>query len=143
MKKQHQVSTTWAGRQAFDSKIKNHSIRIDTVEPDGFDKGPNPKPLLLSALAGCTGMDVVEILRKMRVELTALRIEVEGDLTEDLPQVYESIRLVYYFEGPNLESKKEKVEKAVVLSQEKYCGVTAMLKKVCPVDYSMEINAGE
>lgn len=139
MKKQHTVKTEWIGKMAFDSHIKDHTIRIDTEEPEGFGSGPNPKPLMLSALAGCTGIDVVELLRKMRVELESLSMDIEADLTEDTPQVYEHIRLVYYFKGPGLAEKREKVEKAVTLSQEKYCGVTAMLKMVCPVDYRIEI----
>jgi putative redox protein len=144
MKKQHHVKTDWVGRLAFDSHIKDQQVRIDTREPQGFGSGPNPKPLMLSALAGCTGMDVVALLQKMRVEIDSLSMDIEADLTEEHPQVYEHIRMVYYVKGPELAAKKDKVEKAISLSQERYCGVTAMMKKICPIDFRVEIeNSGD
>ncbi len=139
MKKTHQVGTEWKGKVAFHSRIKHHTVKIDAAPELGDDTGPNPKPLLLSSLAGCTGMDVVELLRKMRVPFDGLDIDISAELTDEQPQVYSHIQLTYNFYGPELEAKREKVEKAVRLSQEELCGVTAMLKKNCPVEYTIEL----
>lgn len=121
---------------AFDSQIDKHTVRIDTGGLLGDDSGPSPKKLLLSSLAGCTGMDVVSLLKKMRVAITGFEMDIEADLTEEHPKVYSEIRLVYRFYGTNI--KKEKVEKAVQLSQERYCGVSAMLGKSSSIKYSIE-----
>ncbi len=120
---------------AFDSQIGNHSLRLDTSGMLGDDSGPSPKQLLLSSLAACTGMDVVALLEKMRVPFTGLEIDIDADLTREHPKVYTEIRLKYLIFGENL--NREKVEKAVRLSQEKYCGVSAMLRKNSPIDYSI------
>lgn len=132
----HKVNTVWNNKMAFDSHIDKHTIRIDTGGMLGDDSGPGPKKLLLSSLAGCTGMDVVSLLNKMRVTFTGFEMDIAADLTEEHPKVYSEIRLVYRFFGNNI--NKDKVEKAVQLSQEKYCGVSAMLKKNCPIVHSIE-----
>ena len=121
---------------AFDSQIDNHTLRIDISGDMGDDTGPSPKKLLLSSLAGCTGMDVASLLKKMRVQIKGFEMDIEADLTEEHPKVYSEIRLVYRFFGKDL--NKEKVEKSVRLSQERYCGVSDMLKKSCPIIYSIE-----
>lgn len=128
----HHTVTSHKGKMEFESVINGHSVIIDTVEAGGGEnQGPNPKPLILSALAGCTGMDMVSTLTKMRAQYSDLSIEVDADLTDEHPRVYSEIRVVYKIRVP--ESDKEKVEKAVKLSKTKYCGVSAMLEKVCPV----------
>ncbi|MFT4666230.1 MAG: putative redox protein [Polaribacter sp.] len=132
----HTVNTTWKNKMAFDSQLDNHTVRIDTGGEMGDDSGPSPKKLLLASLAGCTGMDVVSLLKKMRVAITGFEMDIEADLTEEHPKVYSEIRLVYRFYGKDL--KKEKIEKSVDLSQEKYCGVSEMLKKNSPIKYSIE-----
>lgn len=132
----HNVHTNWKENMAFDSHIDTHILRIDAPQETGSDSGPSPKKLLLSALAGCTGMDVVSLLQKMRVNFTAFEILIDADLTNEHPKVYSEIRMVYKISGPNL--PKEKVQKAVDLSQEKYCGVSAMLQKNSPIKYTVE-----
>ncbi|MCG8331056.1 MAG: OsmC family protein [Chitinophagales bacterium] len=132
----HKVKTVWKDKMAFDSQIDNHTLRIDANGLMGDDSGPSPKKLLLSALAGCTGMDVVALLKKMRVDITGFEMDIEADLTNEHPKVYSEIRLVYRFWGNDL--KKDKIEKAVKLSQDKYCGVSTMLKKNSPIPYSIE-----
>jgi len=131
----HNVKTKWANKMAFDSQIDNHTIRIDTGGEMGDDTGPSPKKLLLASLAGCTGMDVVSLLKKMRVDITGFEIDIDADLTEEHPIVYSEIRLVYRFYGTDLD--KTKVEKAVKLSQERYCGVSEMLRKNSPINYTI------
>lgn len=132
----HKVKTTWKDKMAFDSHIDNHILRIDTAGLLGDDTGPSPKKLLLASLAGCTGIDVVSLLTKMRVPFTNLEMDIEADLTDEHPKVYSEIRLNYRIYGHQL--NKEKVEKAVDLSKDKYCGVSAMLKNNSPIIYSIE-----
>jgi putative redox protein len=132
----HSIKVKWVNKMAFDSQVDNHTVRIDTGELLGDNSGPSPKKLLLSSLAGCTGMDVVSLLNKMRVTFTGFEMDIDADLTNEHPRVYSEIRLIYRFFGNNL--NKEKMEKAVRLSQEKYCGVSAMLRKNSPVKYSIE-----
>ncbi|HUX38527.1 MAG TPA: OsmC family protein [Rectinemataceae bacterium] len=134
----HEVITTWTGDMAFEAEVSGHKIRIDAA-PDvgGHDSGPRPKPLVLVSVAGCTGMDVVSLLKKMRQPLSWFDLKVDGELTEEHPVSYKSIEIVYRFkESDGLE--KDKVEKAVNLSQDRYCGVSALLKKAIPVTWRIE-----
>jgi putative redox protein len=137
----HQVKVDWAGKMAFEANIQNHSIRLDASAPYGEDSGPSPKRVLLSALAGCTGMDVVALLKKMRAPFTTFTIEVEANLTEDQPKRYANIHLVYKFSGPEL--KRSKIEKAVEMSQERYCGIAEMLRKGTQLSYAIEFAEAE
>ncbi|HPT79295.1 MAG TPA: OsmC family protein [Candidatus Atribacteria bacterium] len=100
--------------------------------------GPSPKKLLLAGLIGCTGIDVVSILKKMQVEPESLAIEAEAESSNEHPKVYTSIKLTFKFTGDNLPI--DKLEKAVSLSQEKYCGVAAMLKKTAPIEYKVVVQ---
>ena len=105
--------------------------------PDlGDDSAPGPKELVLSGLASCTGMDVVSLLRKMRVDFTGLEIQIETQLTEEHPRVFDEINMKYIVSGKDLDQAK--VEKAITLSYDRYCGVSAMLKKNRPITYSIE-----
>lgn len=131
------IEANWTGGMSFESEIDNHKIIADAAAKfGGQDKGPRPKPLLLLSLAGCTGMDVISLLQKMRVEIEDLKIEVSGELTEEHPKYYHKIDLIYRFKGEGID--RNKVEKAVNLSQDKYCGVSAMLKKVAEISYTIE-----
>lgn len=132
----YKINTVWKEKMAFDSQLGNHTIRMDTMPEMGDDSGPSPKQLVLAGLAGCTGMDVASLLKKMRVEYDLLEIYTEADLTEEHPIVFSEVRLVYRFKGENID--KSKVEKAVNLSKDKYCGVSAMLKKNSPIHFSIE-----
>jgi|SRR5699024_8621839 len=127
------------GNMGFELDLDGHKFITDAAEKiGGNDLGPRPKQLLLVGLIGCTGIDVMSILNKMKVELEDLNIEVEADNTEEHPKVYENIHLTFIFKGKNL--PKGKIEKAVSLSQEKYCGVSAMLKKATPITYDIVIE---
>ena len=130
------MNTVWKEKMAFESQLGNHVVRMDTTPEMGDDSGASPKQMLLAGLAGCTGMDVVSLLNKMRVPFTNFEMDIEADLTEEHPIVFSEIRLIYKFYGTDLDTAK--VEKAVKLSQEKYCGVSAMLKKNSPIEYSIE-----
>jgi putative redox protein len=131
------ITCTWSEGMAFDTVVSGHTIRLDGDESvGGKDTGPRPKTLLLSSLAGCTAMDVIYMLRKMRIEPTFFNVRVEGELSEEHPKVFTKIRLVYEFrKSDGLDTHK--VETAVGLSQEKYCGVSAMLKAASELDYEI------
>ena len=120
---------------AFDSQLGNHITRMDTTPEMGDDSGPSPKQLVLAGLAGCTGMDVVSLLKKMRVDFTGFEINIEADLTEEHPIVFSEIRIDYLVFGKEL--NRDKVKKAIDLSQNRYCGVSAMLKKNSPISYTI------
>jgi putative redox protein len=135
--KKETVLTKWAGNMAFESEIDGHKIIVD-ADPavGGGNRGPRPKLLMLSALAGCTGMDVISILRKMRVEPDDFRVIVEGDLTEEHPKHFYKMHVIYEFTGKNL--PPEKLKRAVELSSETYCGVSASYRKA--MELSSEIR---
>jgi putative redox protein len=117
----------------FVSQINGaHELTIDTTEAGGGqDSGPSPKPLLLTSLGGCTGMDVVSLLNKMHVNFSDFSVNVEADLRDEHPRIYTEIRMVYKIKIA--EADRDKMEKAVSLSKDKYCGVSAMLAMVCPI----------
>jgi putative redox protein len=133
----HEVNCNWKGEMAFKADIDEYSVSMDADQQfGGQGEGPKPKPLLLASLAGCTGMDVVSLLNKMRVEFDDLQINVSGELTDEHPKYYHKIHLVYTISGSNL--NQAKVEKAINLSQDRYCGVSAMLKKAAQLTYEIE-----
>ncbi len=132
------VNLQWTGNMSWETELFGHKLVLDAgTENGGEDKGPRPKVLMLVALAGCTGMDVVSILKKMRVEVEDLQISVEGDMTEEHPKYYEKMKVIYQFKGKDL--PMDKLEKAVSLSEEKYCGVSALYKKAIPVTTEIRI----
>lgn len=137
MDNKHTITTEWKGNMTFESDIDGHIVRMDApVESGGNGSGPSPKKLMLTALGGCTGMDVVSLLKKMRVEIERCVISVEGNVTEEHPKQYESMHTIYEFYGKNL--PLEKLQKAVRLSEEKFCGVGAFYRKA--VDITSEIR---
>ncbi|MBL8967823.1 MAG: OsmC family protein [Spirochaetaceae bacterium] len=124
----HEIACAWTGGMAFEAEVNGHRVMMDAdAEFGGADSGPRPKPLLLAALAGCSGMDVVSLLRKMREPLSWFDMRVEGELSEEHPKRYTEMTIVYRFKSAD-GLDPEKVEKAVALSQEKYCGVSATLR---------------
>ena len=126
--------TKYISGMAFETEVNDHKIILDN-SPD--DLGPTPRPLLLSALAACSGLDIVPILNKMKVEFSELTIDVEGELTEDYPKIYHTIKIIYHIHlNPD---DLEKMERAVKLSLEKYCGVYAMLVKAADISYVIDL----
>lgn len=134
----NKVTATHNSKMAFELEVNGHKFIIDAGENvGGEDKGPRPKPLMLAALAGCTAMDVISILKKMRVEPDYFNVSVEGELTEEHPKQYNKMHVIYEFKGKNLPMNK--LQKAVNLSEERYCGVSALYKKVIPVTSEIRI----
>ena len=124
----HHISSHYQGGMAFTTLLNGHSITTDTdIASAGTNKGPSPKALMLLALSGCTGIDVVSILNKMRVQFADLKIDVQADLTDEEAATYHHVKVHYTIKVADTD--KAKVEKAIELSQEKYCGVAAMFKK--------------
>ncbi|MFM9944939.1 MAG: OsmC family protein [Bacteroidia bacterium] len=117
---------------AFDAEIDGHTIRFDDKEGN---TGPRPKAILLNSLAICAGFDVVPILNKMKVEFSDFSIKTTGDLTDDTPKVYKHIHMEFILK--TAKENQTKVARAVELSVEKYCGVYAMLIKVCSISQSI------
>ncbi len=117
----------------------NHWITMDGPENfGGSDAGIRPKELILLGLGGCTGSDVVSILSKKRVNLDDFEINIETEVSEEHPQIFTKLHLEYVFYGEDINTKD--VERAIELSQTKYCGVTAMLEKTVQITHSYRIE---
>lgn len=133
------IKATWLNDLSFEVEVDGHKIYLDTAaEHGGKNLGPRPKPLMMVALAGCTGMDVAAILKKMRVDIESLIIEVEGDVTEDHPKRFEGMKVIYRVKGKNVPLAS--VEKAVMLSKEKYCGVSANYSQAFSIAHEIIIE---
>jgi len=135
---EYHISADWVKDIAFDAYINEHTVRMDSGSPEGTNTGPSPKRMLLASLIVCTGMDVVSLLNKMRVKYTEFRVEGVAPITAEHPKTFESVALKYIIAGPEID--RTKVEKAINLSQERYCGVSIMIKKLCPVEWELEIR---
>jgi len=138
MAKQEMINTQWLNKMAFEITVNGHKIILD-AEPEvgGEDKGPRPKPFMLIALGGCTGMDVISILNKMRVEVEKFNVNVVGELTEEHPKYYHKIHVIYEFTGKNL--PMDKLKKAIELSEERYCGVSVVYKKALKLTSEIKV----
>jgi putative redox protein len=132
------IEVTWSNDMKFITNIDGHQLVIDAAKDNGgSDAGPRPKTLMMVALAGCTGMDVVSILAKMRVNLTYFNLKVEGDIRDEHPKKFNGMKVIYEFKGENLDF--EKLEKAVKLSVDRYCGVNANYREAMAMDYEIKI----
>lgn len=129
----------WNGDMSFNVELQGHRFTVDADEQyGGKNQGPRPKPLLLSGLAGCTGMDMVSILGKMKMPFDNFSVEVEGETAEEHPKVYQQIAIKYIFKGRELD--REKIDKAIGLSLEQYCAVYFMLEKTAKITYELILN---
>ena len=129
----------WQSGLAFEGTAgSGFSVRMDTTPDEGGGSGFSPMELVLLGLASCTAMDVISILRKMRVPVEGFSVHVKADLTPNHPRVFTTVRITYRFRGKEL--PMDKLETAVKLSQEKYCGVSAMLRKAAELTYEIQIE---
>jgi putative redox protein len=134
----HIVDTSWQGEMKFDALVSGHHVTMDALPVSGGnDEGARPKELMLAALAGCTGMDVISILKKMRIEPVFFNVRVEAEMTEEHPKHYKAMHIIYEFKGDGLEM--DKLQKAVDLSQERYCGVSTVYRKALEITYEINI----
>lgn len=129
----------WEEDLTFEAELDGFKFHVD-ADPDGKGqlKGPKPKGLTLVSLAGCTAMDVISILKKMRVQVDRFEVETEATLADDHPKKIEKIIIRFLFEGPDIPA--EKAKKAVKLSEERYCGVSATLKPQVDIIPEIVIN---
>jgi len=124
----NKIEVSWKGQMLFESIAPEGNVMIDAGEEvGGQGKGLRPKAMMLTSLAGCTAMDIASLLKKMRAEVADFKIEVEANLTDEHPKYYDKVHVIYKFYGS--EFKKDKIEKAVNLSVERYCGVMEMFRK--------------
>ncbi|MDN3491466.1 OsmC family protein [Winogradskyella bathintestinalis] len=130
----HQITTHWQGGLTFESdNPSGKSVKMDTnIEGQVERYGLSPKAMMLSSLAGCSALDVISTLDKMKVELSDFKIEVTGELTEVHPKYYHSVVVDYHFYGTDL--NQIKCERAVNLSVEKYCGVMEMFRRFAKIE---------
>lgn len=132
----------WAGGIRFEGiSLFGHKITTDGAKSaGGAESGYKPTELIMFGLAGCTGVDVVNILTKMRQIVTGIEIEVTGYQPEEFPKPFNEIEIKYIFTGKNL--NKNKIEKAINLSEEKYCSVSQSLKGMARIVSNYEIREG-
>lgn len=130
---------TWKGKMVFEAKTESgYSVLMDAKpEVGGEDKGPRPMELLMVSLGGCTAMDVVSILKKMRVDLESMTIDIDSERATEHPKLFTKVNIEYNFTGRNM--KPEDVKKAIELSLERYCSVAAMLKEKAQITYKWNI----
>jgi putative redox protein len=135
----HEIDVQWMGKMQFNALVNGHTIIMDGPEKvGGEDNGPIPKPFVLTALAGCTGMDIAAILRKADKNPDDFDMKVIGEISKRAPIEYIAIHVIYDFKGAV--ENKEAALNAVTDSQEKYCGVSSMLKKALPVTWEVKYN---
>jgi len=131
------IKTQWLGNMLFNADTLGGTFKIDAAKESGGEgKGVRPKALMLTSLAGCTGMDIVSLLKKMRAEVDHLEIDVAGELSDEHPKIYNKVSLEYRFYGKDF--KKDKIEKAVQLSAEKYCGVMEMFRQFAEITTTLK-----
>ncbi len=130
----HNVTTTWKGKMQFEStNPSGETVLINAGEENGGEgAGLRPKAMMLSALAGCSGLDVASLIEKMKLEVEDFKIETSANLTEEHPKIYDQVTVEYHFYGANL--NEAKLQRAVDLSVEKYCGVMEMFRKFATVE---------
>jgi putative redox protein len=127
---------------SFDAYLDGFNFTIDADEKvGGQNKGPKPKGLTLVSLAGCTAMDVISILRKMRVSVDSFKVETDGKLAADHPKKFETIVIKYTFTGKDI--PLDKIKTAINLSMDNYCGVSATLRPTVELSYKIFINGQE
>lgn len=115
-----------------------HRILLDAAEHNGGQNtGPQPMELLLVGLAGCAGMDIIAILRKKHQDITAYEIRLHGERTEEYPRVFVEITIEHIFTGHAVQT--EAVKRAIDLTEERYCGASAMLGKTAKLMHTFRI----
>lgn len=134
------VTTKWLGGMAFESdNPSGHTIKIDVdAENGGENSGLRPKALMLSSLAGCSGLDVASLMKKMKLEVRAFEIQTEANLTDEHPKFYDAVTISYHFFGSNL--VEDKLQKTVDLSVERYCGVMEMFRQFAAITTEIHLH---
>jgi len=138
----HEIASMWMGKMQFNAIVNGHTIIMDAPERvGGEDNGPIPKPFILSALSGCTGMDVVALLRKQGKQLSEFDLKVTGEISKQPPIEYVAAHIIYDMKGHD--EDEQAAFDAVMQSQDKICGISHMLKKIMPVTWQISYNKKE
>jgi putative redox protein len=127
----------WNGKMKFAGGPEGFSVPLDSTPPLGEDTGMSPKQMMLVSICGCTGMDVVALLKKYKQPLVTMSIEAEADTTDDHPRIFKEVHVRYVATG---EVEIERLKTAVDLSMNQYCGVSAIVAKACPIRFSVVLN---
>ena len=136
----NKVTTVWTEKSQFETDNPGgyKLTMFDKSQDNGDVVGFAPKALMLSSLAGCSGLDVVSLLTKMRAEVEDFKIEVTAELTDEHPKFYNKVKVDYHFTDSDL--KPEKIQKAVNLSVTKYCGVMEMFRQFSDVEIEIHLH---
>ncbi|HPH96063.1 MAG TPA: OsmC family protein [Anaerolineaceae bacterium] len=132
------ATVIWKEGMHFEGQARGHTLQMDAQPEPGAGAGMSPMSMVLVALGGCTAMDIVHIMQKEHQTLTGLTVEVEAERAQDYPMVFTKITLVYRLRGRGLSRKL--AERAVELSEEKYCSVGQMLNKTAAITSRIEIE---
>ena len=128
----------WNSKLSFTGYVRGHETQMDTTLANGsLNRGPSPKEMLLNSISACAGMDIASILEKKKTNLLTLEIHAEAELTKTTPSYFSIINLTFKLSG---DIQKEDAIKACEASMTKYCGVSYMLGKVCPIHYTVTLN---
>jgi putative redox protein len=141
MTKEITIKAKYETAMQFDvTSSSGHHVTLDNVtQPGSQHAGFSPMEMLLVALAGCTGINVITILSKKQQQVTAYEIQVHGILTEDFPKIFVEITVEHFLTGHNI--KSEAVARSIELSETRYCGVSIMLSKTAKISHTFEILA--
>ena len=134
-----QAKVRWVENLMFAATSPSgHSIMLDGDEPMGTDQAVHPGEMLLLGLGGCTGKDVISLLKKMRQEVDSFEILLDGEAREEHPKAWTKMSLKNVVTGNSID--EEKLKKAIDLSHERYCRVAATLKPAVEMEFSWEIK---
>ncbi|MDH4467281.1 MAG: OsmC family protein [Bacteriovoracaceae bacterium] len=134
-------TTKWNGDMSFTNETRGIASSMDAM-PDfgGKNLGTTPKELVLNGMMGCTAMDVISMLKKMRQEMKSFTMKIEVSKNQDHPVHFKSATLFFYLEGEGNKLEADKVKKAVTSSLTKYCGVNYMISKTCKINFEVYLN---
>lgn len=133
-----EANVKWNTKLSFTGHVRGHETLMDTTLANGsLNRGPSPKEMLLNSVSACAGMDIVSILEKHNEKLLTLDINTHAVMTKTTPSYFASIHMIYKMTG---DVKSDSAIKACVASMTKYCGVSFMLSKVCPITYDVLLN---
>ena len=132
-----QANVVWSQGMAFAADVNGHQVNMDASAPIGKGSAPTPKELVAIGIAGCTGMDVAALFKKYKQPVESFEISVHTEQTSGHPAIFKTVELVYKVTGA---VEPERFKEAVMLSQTKYCGVSAMISAKCPITYKMVLN---
>jgi putative redox protein len=132
----------WKDTMTFAAKVRDHAFTLDTPDYGGKDRGPSPKETLIASVLGCTGMDVVALLKKFRIDLKSFSLTGTAESRDVHPKIFPQIDVVFDITADvkDPETEMPKIAEAVELSLTKYCGVSAMVSPTSPIFYTLRVN---